>query len=146
MRVLVTGASGFVGRSLLVTLRDRSHEVIAASRSRVEQPGIFYVRSPELGPEADWSESLADVDAVVHLAGLAHVTSERSDAETDNKYLRINAEGSRKLAEQCASLGVTHFVFLSSCHAVAAESDQMLTDRTNPYPATAYGRSKLAAE
>ena len=54
MRVLVTGASGFVGRGLLVTLRDRSHEVIAASRSRVEQPGIFYVRSPELGPEADW--------------------------------------------------------------------------------------------
>jgi len=146
MRVLVTGASGFVGRGLLVTLRDRSHEVIAASRSRVEQPGIFYVRSPELGPEADWSESLADVDAVVHLAGLAHVTSERSDAETDNKYLRINAEGSQKFAEQCASSGVKHFVFLSSCHAVAAESDQVLTDRTNPHPATAYGRSKLAAE
>ena len=146
MRVLVTGASGFVGRSLLVTLRDRSHEVIAASRSRVEQPGIFYVRSPELGPEADWSESLADVDAVVHLAGLAHVTSERSDAETDNKYLRINVEGSQKFAEQCAASGVKHFVFLSSCHAVAAESDQVLTDCTIPHPVTAYGRSKLAAE
>jgi nucleoside-diphosphate-sugar epimerase len=146
MRVLVTGASGFVGRGLLVTLRDRSHEVIAASRSRVEQPGIFYVRSPELGPEADWSESLADVDAVVHLAGLAHVTSERSDAETDNKYLRINVEGSQKFAEQCAASGVKHFVFLSSCHAVAAESDQVLTDCTIPHPVTAYGRSKLAAE
>lgn len=54
MRVLVTGASGFVGKSLLGALRDRSHEVIAASRSRVEQPGIFYVRSPELGPGANW--------------------------------------------------------------------------------------------
>ena len=53
MKILVTGASGFVGRGLLVTLRDRSHEVIAASRSRVEQPGIFYVRSPELGPKTD---------------------------------------------------------------------------------------------
>jgi nucleoside-diphosphate-sugar epimerase len=146
MRVLVTGASGFVGKSLLVTLRDRSHEVIAGSRSRVEQPGIFYFRSPELGPEADWSESLADVDAVVHLAGLAHVTSERSDAETDNKYLRINAEGSRRLAEQCAASGVKHFVFLSSCHAIAGESDDVLTDRTVPQPVTAYGRSKLAAE
>jgi nucleoside-diphosphate-sugar epimerase len=83
---------------------------------------------------------------VVHLAGLAHVTSERSEAKTDKKYLRINAEGSRKLAEQCAASGVKHFVFLSSCHAVAAESDQVLTDRTNPHPATAYGRSKLAAE
>ena len=146
MKVLVTGASGFMGGSLTEALRDYRHEVTASSRSWVEQPGIFYVRSPELGPEADWSDALADIDAVVHLAGLAHVTSERSDAKTDKKYLRINAEGSRKLAEQCAASGVKHFVFLSSCHAVAAESDQVLTDRTNPHPATAYGRSKLAAE
>jgi nucleoside-diphosphate-sugar epimerase len=146
MRVLVTGASGFVGRSLLVTLQDRSHEVIAASRSRVQQPGIFYVRSPELGPEANWSEALAGIDAVVHLAGLAHVTSERSGVETEKKYLRINSEGSRKLAEQCACAGVKHFVFFSSCHAVAAESDDVLTDQNLPQPVTAYGRSKLAAE
>lgn len=146
MKVLVTGASGFVGKSLLGALRDRGHEVIAASRSRVEQPGIFYVRSPELGSEADWIDALADIDAVVHLAGLAHITSEKSDAETDKNYLRRNAEGSRKLAEQCAASGVKHFVFLSSCHSVAAESDEVLTDRTNPRPISAYGRSKLAAE
>ena len=53
MRVLVTGATGLIGKSLLVALRDRGHEVTAASRSRVEQPGIFYVRSPELGPKTD---------------------------------------------------------------------------------------------
>lgn len=146
MRILVTGASGFIGAQLCFELNRHGHQVVACSRSRVEQPGLFYVRSPELGPGADWSESLADVDAVVHLAGLAHVTSERADAETDNKYLRINAEGSRKLAGQCACAGVKHFVFLSSCHAVASESDEMLTDRTIPRPATAYGRSKLSAE
>ena len=146
MKVLVTGASGFVGSMVCARLAEAAHDVVACSRSRVEQPGIFYVRSPELGPEADWSESLADVDAVVHLAGLAHVTSERSDAETDNKYLRINVEGSQKFAEQCAASGVKHFVFLSSCHAVAAESDQVLTDCTIPHSVTAYGRSKLAAE
>ena len=68
MKILVTGASGFVGRGLLVTLRDRSHEVIAASRSRVEQPGIFYVRSPELGPAAVWANNtLAEGDL---LAGM----------------------------------------------------------------------------
>jgi nucleoside-diphosphate-sugar epimerase len=146
VKVLVTGAAGFIGGPLCGKLRSAGREVTACSRSRVEQPGIFYVRSPELDPDAEWSAILADIDAVVHLAGLAHVTSERSDAETEKNYLRINAEGSQKLAEQCAAWGVKHFVFLSSCHAVAAESDVVLTDRTNPRAVSAYGRSKLAAE
>jgi nucleoside-diphosphate-sugar epimerase len=146
MRILVTGASGFVGSMLCGRLADAAHDVIACSRSRVEQPGIFYIVSPELGPEADWSEALAGIDAVVHLAGRAHVTSEQADAKTDQAYLRINAEGTRALAAQCVAAGVKHFVFLSSCHAIAGESDDVLTDRTAPQPVTAYGRSKLAAE
>ncbi len=127
-------------------LAKAAHEVVACSRSRVEQPGIFYVASPELGPEADWTPALSGIDAVVHLAGRAHVTSEQTDAKTDQAYLRINAEGTRALAAQCAAAGVKHFIFLSSCHAIAGESDDVLTDRTVPQPVTAYGCSKLAAE
>ena len=146
MKVLVTGASGFVGSMLCARLAEAAHDVVACSRSRVEQPGIFYVPSPELGPEADWTLALSGIDAVVHLAGRAHVTSEQADAKTDQAYLRINAEGTRALAAQCAAAGVKHFIFLSSCHAIAGESDDVLTDRTVPQPVTAYGRSKLAAE
>jgi nucleoside-diphosphate-sugar epimerase len=146
MRILVTGATGFIGSMLCVRLVEAAHEVIACSRSRVHQPGIFYVVSPELGPEADWTPALSGIDAVVHLAGLAHATSEQADAETDQAYLRINAQGTRALAAQCAAAGVKHFVFLSSCHAIAGESDGVLTERTVPQPVTAYGRSKLAAE
>ena len=54
MKVLVTGASGFVGANLIEVLKDAGNKVIATSRSRVEQPGIFYVHSPELAPEEDW--------------------------------------------------------------------------------------------
>lgn len=146
MKVLVTGASGFVGSMVCARLSEAAHDVVACSRSRVEQPGIFYVASPELGPEADWTPALSGIDAVVHLAGRAHVTSEQADAKTDQAYLRINAEGTRALAAQCAAAGVKHFIFLSSCHAIAGESDDVLTDRTVPQPVTAYGRSKLAAE
>ena len=146
MKVLVTGATGFIGSMLCVRLSEAAREVIATSRSRVEQPGIFYVASPELGPEADWTLALSGIDAVVHLAGRAHVTAEQTDAKTDQAYLRINAEGTRALAAQCAAAGVKHFIFLSSCHAIAGESDDALTDRTVPQPVTAYGRSKLAAE
>jgi len=146
MKVLVTGASGFVGSMLCVRLSEAAREVIATSRSRVEQPGIFHVASPELGPEADWTPALSGIDAVVHLAGRAHVTAEQTDAKTDQVYLRINAEGTRALAAQCAAAGVKHFIFLSSCHAITGESDDVLTDHTIPQPVTAYGRSKLVAE
>jgi len=146
MKILVTGASGFVGNFLLAALRDAAHEVRAASRSRVEQQGIDYVLAPELGPDADWSRALNRVDVVIHLAGRAHVPSKNSDAETEDIYFRINAEGTRALAEQAAVAGVKHFVFLSSCHAVAAESEVQITEKTQPNPVTAYGRSKLEAE
>ena len=146
MKILVTGASGFVGNFLLAALRDAGHEVRAASRSRVEQQGVDFVPAPELGPDTDWSRALNGVDAVIHLAGRAHVPSNNADAETEEVYFRINAEATRALAEQCAHSGVKHFIFLSSCHALAAESDKVLTERTLPQPVTVYGRSKLAAE
>jgi len=146
MKILVTGASGFIGNFLLTALRDVGHEVRAASRSRVEQEGIDYVLAPELGANADWSHALNGVDVVIHLAGRAHVPSKNADAETEEVYFRINTEGTRALAEQAAAVGVKHFVFLSSCHAVAAESEEDVTEQTQPIPVTAYGRSKLEAE
>ena len=146
MKILVTGASGFIGSFLLAALRDAGHEVMAASRSRVEQRGIDYVSAPELGPDADWSRALNGVDVVIHLAGRAHVPSKNADAETDEVYFRINTEGTRALAEQAAAAGAKHFVFLSSCHALAAESEVQITEKTQPNPQTAYGRSKLEAE
>ena len=137
MKILVTGASGFIGNFLLAALRDGAHEVRAASRSRVEQRGIDYVSAPELGPDADWSRALNGVDVVIHLAGRAHVPSKNADAETEEVYFRINAEGTHGLAEQAAAVGVKHFVFLSSCHAVAAESEAQITEKTQPNPVTA---------
>jgi nucleoside-diphosphate-sugar epimerase len=146
MRVLATGASGFVGRHLIRALRDAGHEVAACSRSRVEQPGIFYIASPDLGPGADWAAALVGVDAVVHLAGLAAVDGSGSSAELEMEYRKVNVEGTRGLAKQAAKAGVKHFVFMSSLHSVAAESDERLLEQTEPHPISAYGRSKLAAE
>ena len=146
MKILVTGASGFIGNFLLAALRDAGHEVRAASRSRVEQQEIDYVLAPELGHDADWSRALNAVDAVIHLAGRAHVPTKNADAETEELYFRINTEGTRALAEQAAAAGAKHFVFLSSCHALAAESGEILNAETSPHPLSAYGHSKLEAE
>jgi nucleoside-diphosphate-sugar epimerase len=146
VKILVTGASGFIGNFLLIALRDAGHEVRAASRSRVEQQEIDYVLAPELGHDADWSRALNAVDAVILLAGRAHVPTKNADAETEELYFRINTEGTRALAEQAAAAGAKHFVFLSSCHALAAESGEILNAETSPHPLSAYGHSKLEAE
>jgi nucleoside-diphosphate-sugar epimerase len=127
-------------------LKDAGHEVAACSRSRVEVPGIFYAASPALGPGADLAAALVGVDAVVHLAGLAAVDGSGSSAELETEYRKVNVEGTRALVTQAAKAGVKHFVFMSSLHAVAADSDERLSEQTEPHPVSAYGRSKLAAE
>lgn len=144
MKVLVTGASGFVGSHVLPVLAARGHEVVAASRSPIHAGGLKWQRAPELGPEADWSPALEGVDAVVHLAGYSHIRGEGVNEEILCR--RINAEGTGRLARQAGECGVQHFLFLSSCHAVASESDELITAEIPPRPTSAYGRSKLAAE
>lgn len=146
MKVLVTGASGFIGTHLLEALREAGHQPVASGRTRVVAPGVFWVPSPELGPDADWSTCLDGVEAVVHLAGRAHVLSARPGGAEEQLCRRINGEGTRVLAHQAAAHGVRHFVFMSSCHAVAAESEEPLTADTPPRPSSAYARSKLDAE
>lgn len=131
---------------MLPALTAAGHEAVAASRSASDVRSDRWLLSPELGPGADWGSLLRGVDAVVHLAGRAHVPSETTGAAVEELYHRINAEGSGALARQAAAAGATQFVLLSSCHAVAAEADEPLTADTVPHPVTAYGRSKLAAE
>ncbi|MFZ4775539.1 MAG: NAD-dependent epimerase/dehydratase family protein [Terrimicrobiaceae bacterium] len=146
MRILVTGAGGFVGRSLIPGLVGQRHEVLSASRSPASFAGALAVPMPELGPEADYSRCLEGVDVVIHLAGRAHVVSETPGSDLDRLYFKINTEGTRALAAQASASGASQFIFLSSCHAVAAAADTLLTEKTEPRPCSAYGRSKLAAE
>jgi len=146
MKVLVTGASGFVASHLLPELRKAGFSVRAASRKKISIAGVEWFDCPELSASADWREALDGVSAVVHLAGRAHVPSETSGTAVEETYQRINAGGTDALARQAAGAGVRQFLFMSSCHAVASESGSALSETTAPHPATAYGRSKLAAE
>jgi len=144
LKVVVTGASGFIGSHLLPLLAARGDEVVAASRTPVAFPDVAWRPSPDLGPSSDWSRVLQGADVVVHLAGRAHVR--HGSVGEESLCRRINTEGTRRLARQAAEAGVQHFVFLSSSHAVAAESREVLSRNSVPRPASAYGQSKLAAE
>lgn len=146
MKVLVTGSSGFVASLLLPELRATGFSVRAASRKKISVEGVEWVACPELNSSADWREALDGISAVIHLAGRAHIPSETCGLDVEKIYQRINADGTDALAQQAAAAGVKHFLFMSSCHAVASESCTALSESTIPHPVTAYGRSKLAAE
>ncbi len=143
VRVLVTGADGFVGRHLVPWLARQGYRVIAASRAaaRFENPDVVGAALPDLAQPFDWRPLLGQCDAVVHLAGIAHKTV------PDDLHDRVNHLASAELARAAVECGVKHLVLISSIAAQSgASSDRELTEDTTPTPVNAYGRSKLAAE
>ncbi|WP_448189837.1 UDP-glucose 4-epimerase family protein [Azospirillum sp. sgz301742] len=147
MRVLVTGATGFVGRALVPLLLARGHHVRAAvRRADAPVPGAELTVIGDIGPDTDWNAALDGVDAVVHLAARVHVMRDTA-ADPLAEFRRTNTEGTRRLAESAAERGVRRFVYLSSIKAVVDESrPEPVTDATPAAPHSPYGVSKREAE
>lgn len=133
MRVLVTGATGFVGRTFVPTLQSAGHEVRGASRAN--GPALDDV-------EADWRSLLEGCDAVVHLAAMVHVMKDPSALA--DRFRTVNVNGTARLAGQAAEGGVRRFLLLSS---VKVHGDAGHMSESSPRaPLDPYGRSKRDAE
>jgi nucleoside-diphosphate-sugar epimerase len=144
-RILVTGASGFVGRALVADLAKAGHTVRAAMR----QPADVFPRSVEVVAVSDltrpveWRSLLSRIETVVHLAGIAHA----GPGIADDAYDRVNRLATAELAAAAKAIGLHHLVFMSSIRAQAGPSSPApLCETDPPRPTDAYGRSKLAAE
>ncbi len=139
MKVLVTGASGFVGRALCPFLESRGHGLVQAVR---RAPVGAQVQVGEVGSRTDWRPFLSGVEAVVHLAARVHVLHEGGEALP--LYDEVNRWGTLNLAMQAAEAGVRRLVFLSSVKVLGEEG--IFTDASLPAPRDAYGWSKWEAE
>jgi UDP-glucose 4-epimerase len=144
-RILVTGASGFIGQHVVRVLADRGYSVRAAAR----HPIVFDSPRVEGVAVGDMSRSFAaeflvrGVDAVVHAAGLSHARTDLPPAA----YNAINVDATRQLARAARSARVKRFILMSSIRAqVGVTHPGIVTEATPTEPTDAYGRSKLAAE
>lgn len=147
--ILVTGATGFVGRALIVRLRADDQSVRAAIRreSGLEKSGVETARVADLGADTDWREAVSNVDAVIHTAARVHVMSDGA-SDPLMEYRRTNLHGTLQLARQAAEAGVRRFVFVSSIKA-NGEATRIGTAFSADGPAVPvdpYGISKLEAE
>lgn len=148
-RVLITGASGFVGYHLIEQALNNNLEVYAAVRKsskidHLKQFPINYVY-PDFDNVDALVKELEDkqYNYIIHAAGV-------TAAKTQNDYNRVNADYSLNLASAAAhaNIKLKKFVFLSSLAAVGPleNIEGLITEHTVPNPVTAYGRSKLLAE
>jgi nucleoside-diphosphate-sugar epimerase len=150
MRILVTGASGFVGRAVSERLLADDHEVRASVRRVPLQPlrnAVEVVEVGDVGPTTDWSAALRGIEAIVHLANRAHVMRE-TVADPLQEFRRINVEGTKRLASQAADFGVKRLVFVSSIKVLgeSTEGRAPLSESDSPNPTDPYGVSKWEAE
>jgi nucleoside-diphosphate-sugar epimerase len=147
LKVLVTGATGFIGRQLCRTLEACGYEVIPIVRTGAVGGEIAV---GNIGPATQWQSALAtQPDIVVHLAARSHAHAIReSTSDTLDIFGKINCTGSLNLARQAAAAGVKRFVFLSSIKVNGEISlfDQPFRPDDIPAPGDAYAISKAAAE
>ena len=147
-RVLVTGASGFVGRAVVTALVQQRVPVTAAIRSDATfHDNVRIARVGSLGGDTDWVAALKDCRVVVHCAARVHVMHE-SAVDPLNAFRVANVDGSMRLARQAAAAGVRRMVFVSSIKVMGEETTlgSPFTERDAPAPVGPYGVSKWEAE
>jgi UDP-glucose 4-epimerase len=146
---LITGAGGFIGTALCAHLRERGRPIVAAVRAmHASMPNDVEPVGDLMHADDAALDALVDgVDAVVHLAGRAHVMKE-SAHDPEGEYRRANAELTQRLAQASVRTGVRRFVLASTIKVNGERTRAGTPFRPDdaPAPGDAYAASKLAAE
>ena len=145
--ILLTGASGFVGRELSLMLSKLGAKLTCAVRVPFALTGARVEVIQDINEKTDWSRCLTGIDTVIHVAARVHVMREVS-VDPLAEFRRVNVAGTLNLARQAVESGVKRFIFLSSIKVNGEETIDgvKLTEKDIPNPQDAYGISKYEAE
>jgi nucleoside-diphosphate-sugar epimerase len=146
-KVLVTGASGFVGSSLLGGLQGLNYELVATSRKPLHYTaGIREVLVNAIDAKTDWADALLGCDIVIHCAARVHIMND-DVSDSLSAFREVNAAGALELARQAADAGVKRFVFLSSIKVNGELTEgEPFAPEDKFIPTDPYGLSKYEAE
>ncbi len=136
MKILITGIHGFVGSNLVAYLKGK-HEIYGLDIVAPEKEGVVKTFS------WDDLDSIPEMDAIIHLAGKAHDTKNKSAADA---YFKVNTGLTQKIYDYFLKSSAHKFVFFSTAKAAADKVDGVLTEDVVPTPVGPYGESKIAAE
>ncbi|HCH4654219.1 NAD-dependent epimerase/dehydratase family protein [Vibrio parahaemolyticus] len=138
MTILVTGATGFVGQNL--TQLNQNFRCVIRAGEHHSFADSYTVST--IDASTDWSNCFEGVDAIIHLAGLAH-----NKSYTDAEYRAVNTDGTLRLALKAAEAGVKRFVFVSSIGVNGTNSyDSAFLPSDVADPHNSYAQSKHEAE
>lgn len=150
MNVFLTGASGFVGKGVVVRFSSTNEHQLVAGYRGASSTDRRYGKTcvmPDLDSMADWTRLLPGFDVIIHSAARVHVMHDQS-ADPLAEFRRVNVEGTLSLARQAAAAGVKRFIFISSIK-VNGEGTPLgkpYTALDTPEPLDPYGISKFEAE
>ncbi|NBF03839.1 NAD-dependent epimerase/dehydratase family protein [Pseudomonas sp. Fl5BN2] len=149
-RILLTGASGFVGRAVHDCLsKTTAHELVVAVRKHIYGLPVTtsVAQIDQIDGATDWMHILVGCDVVIHAAARVHVMND-SSVDPLASFRKVNVEGTLNLARQAAQKGVRRFVFISSIKVNGEETslDVPYTADAAPAPVDPYGISKMEAE
>ena len=153
MKILVTGANGFIGQRLCETLLKAGYFVREAVRHLPESVHSLkssnnaeFVFIDDISQKTNWSMALKGIDCIIHLAARVHIMRETS-GDPFTVFRKVNAEGTSLLARMAANAGVKRFVFLSTVKVNGEETEKhQFTERDTPNPHDDYSTSKWEAE
>jgi UDP-glucose 4-epimerase len=149
MRVLITGAGGFIGKNLSSALASNGCDVRAMLRGKSGEKfeGAFdFIHITDIATFDGWSDALRDVDVIVHLASMVSLKNDRS-VNALNAYRRVNVQGTRRLAEAAIRASVRRIVYISTIKVNGDfTSGEPFTELNIPSPGDAYSISKWEAE